>query len=1346
MELNFNAYNVYQKKVIRHLLIIITAFTCCHHLAAQEFSTEDYAFKAANMQFKAKQVIPPSPEAAELGKYGNVPVSLFTGTPKISIPLYELGANKLSLPVSISYNASGFKPQDIATWIGLYWSLNAGGAVTRSAIGNPDIPENYFSKGAVSLPPVNDIYANYDLISQMRKAEWETQPDIYYYNFGNLNGKFFIKPDQTVFKKTKDNLKISHCITCTPGTSTYFIITDEQGNIYEFNEVEISTTTSDPVEAPNDAPPARSTYVYPSTWYLSSITSPDYSEKLVFEYYSAPLEHTQYTNYFQNQSITYSRKTITAGIPSCNQADVSTSSSISSSTPPILKTTRKYLKKISLLRMNSLVSYIDFESAIDQREDLNNADFPGERLLQHVKVYNRHSNNGTSTLVKHFKFNYGYFTNTTYSYKRLKLESLEEVPLNAGTTAKPPHQFDYAAADNIPDYITPGIDHWGFSNGAISNYSLVPDIQIAEFESYGLDANREPNISSAATLLSKITYPTGGYTLFEYEENKAKDEYAPVYTERPIGGVRIKKLTDYSFANKKAVVKNYEYLNEDGTTSGKAAFPEYLTSSTYHHEPEPCLLIDYWTGEFRPQCCPIAVEYDIVNFTVSANSVQGLGSFQGSHIGYTRVVETQTDVDNNIPLGKTVYEYHTEALLQHDDHVGNGDLLRETVFDNNNKLISESTNQYLYFNVGGIGGYFPTANTQQDNRVRACKINYNNNISYEWRTISGNYSEPCIESRIYSTKFYISGYAVTAQDKQLLTQTQKLYDQLSNAYITTVKQYEYGNAMHTFPTKITQTTSNGEVALTEKKYTLDYTIPVSGTLDAATSGIKLLQDMNIIGAEIEMVQYRQNENGTNKRYIGGMLTVYDQYTPSPKDIYRLELSQPLNNFQLSSTNGTFSYSNNYKLMGSFKYDGTGNLIQQSKAKDMPKAYVWDYNGVHPTAEVSNASAESIAYSSFETETTGYWTAIDNLSANRVSSGFSGAYSYNLAGSIGITKTSLLSIRSYVVSYWSKNGPVTVSSNTGGTSLFTGTSHNGWTYYEHTLPQNSTSVTLMASGVNIDELRLHPKDAQMTTYTYELYKGALTSTVTANSKINYFEYDGYYRLMNIKDDDGNIIKNYKYNYGLGTVLNGSTTTLFYNSAFQESFLRNDCPSSSEPHPIVYKVPYGRYVSSVSQEDADAKAVADIDANGQAYANQFGECRYYSEQRQSAPTLRNNCYDKKYGPPTPGMTVVYAVPARRYYSLVSVAAANALAEADVTANTQTYANAEGSCTCMLPNERYMSPTGPCETVDPNYKTYIAVEYYSSNPLSQKYKCFYVYVFSDGSQSPVYHHFSSTTCVNQ
>jgi hypothetical protein len=50
----------------------------------------------------APNIIPPSPEAAALGKYGDVPVSKYTGVPDISIPLYTLQSKNIQVPITLS--------------------------------------------------------------------------------------------------------------------------------------------------------------------------------------------------------------------------------------------------------------------------------------------------------------------------------------------------------------------------------------------------------------------------------------------------------------------------------------------------------------------------------------------------------------------------------------------------------------------------------------------------------------------------------------------------------------------------------------------------------------------------------------------------------------------------------------------------------------------------------------------------------------------------------------------------------------------------------------------------------------------------------------------------------------------------------------------------------------------------------------------------------------------------------------------------------------------------------------------------------------------------------------------
>lgn len=70
-------------------------------------------------------VIPPSPEAASLGKFGEVPVSYYTGIPDISIPLVQIAEKNLAVNVGLSYHAGGIKVEETASRVGLGWALNA---------------------------------------------------------------------------------------------------------------------------------------------------------------------------------------------------------------------------------------------------------------------------------------------------------------------------------------------------------------------------------------------------------------------------------------------------------------------------------------------------------------------------------------------------------------------------------------------------------------------------------------------------------------------------------------------------------------------------------------------------------------------------------------------------------------------------------------------------------------------------------------------------------------------------------------------------------------------------------------------------------------------------------------------------------------------------------------------------------------------------------------------------------------------------------------------------------------------------------------------------------------------
>ncbi len=167
-----------------------------------------------------------------------------------------------------------------------------------------------------------------------------------------------------------------------------------------------------------------------------------------------------------------------------------------------------------------------------------------------------------------------------------------------------------------------------------------------------------------------------------------------------------------------------------------------------------------------------------------------------------------------------------------------------------------------------------------------------------------------------------------------------------------------------------------------------------------------------------------------------------------------------------------------------------NPVQVLPRSGITQSYIWDYHSTEPVAKVSNAAQTDIAYTSFEADGKGNWTFAGAAAADGTSP--TGKQCYSLAGG-SISKSGLTSTTTYVVSYWSKTGAsYTVTGNTG---FIQGKTTNGWTYFEHTVT-GVTTVTVSGTG-SIDELRLYPSTAQMSTYTYTPLLG-LTSACDADN--------------------------------------------------------------------------------------------------------------------------------------------------------------------------------------------------------------------------------------------------------
>ena len=142
-----------------------------------------------------------------------------------------------------------------------------------------------------------------------------------------------------------------------------------------------------------------------------------------------------------------------------------------------------------------------------------------------------------------------------------------------------------------------------------------------------------------------------------------------------------------------------------------------------------------------------------------------------------------------------------------------------------------------------------------------------------------------------------------------------------------------------------------------------------------------------------------------------------------------------------------------------------------------------------------------------------------------------------------------------------------------------------------------------------------------------------------------------------------------------------TNLWYNTEKEKVFYKNDCEDGFVGAPYTYRVEAGKYTSDVSQEDADQKALDDIERNGQNQANLNGECipdPNYFIGKASARVQKNDCDPESQTGSFVDLTEKDLVGyPDDFVSRESQEAANALAEAAMEEQKQDLANQKGTC---------------------------------------------------------------------
>jgi RHS repeat-associated protein len=439
-----------------------------------------------------------APAAASLGRFGEVPVSLHTGQPDISIPLFTAAGRTLQLPVSLRYQSGGIRLDDVGSWVGMGWALEAGGVITRSVRGLPDdSPYGYWNTGhvfyddAVWPRPSSVSVGTHPVFLNIQQGYVDGEPDQFFFNFAGRAGQFVIGP--TGASSTQKEVRtIPHQkLRIEPQASfTRWVVTAEDGTRYTFAAVDttmdLGGTSSGTGGFVNVRRPD-----YISSWHLTEIRAP-----------AGDVIRLHYTRYTVRHFLTdgAGRFNMVNQVNDCSQAS------------DFVSRNGQQFKTHRLDSITSAAHTIRFIPDATLRADaLDDAGNRQEPRLAQIEV-----RTPTGTVVRRFVFDHDYFGGN-----RLRLKNVFEQ--NAAGNALPPWTFEYDP-QSFPARGSFAQDHGGYWNGKSSNYMLVP-AAIGQFSlldgNYQVSypgADRSPDGAFARVgVLTRLTYPTGGSSAFTWE-------------------------------------------------------------------------------------------------------------------------------------------------------------------------------------------------------------------------------------------------------------------------------------------------------------------------------------------------------------------------------------------------------------------------------------------------------------------------------------------------------------------------------------------------------------------------------------------------------------------------------------------------------------------------------------------------------------------------------------------------------------------------------------------------------------------------------------------------------------
>ncbi len=837
-------------------------------------------------------ILPTTPEISGLLRYLEYPVNLYTGLVDISIPLYEIKTKDFVVPITLKYHSSGIKVTDVASWVGLGWSLDVGGTISRKVNGKPDDEQPRLVMLADTINPYEDT--DWFNLQGIETGVYDSEPDLFMYNFPGESGRF-------IFNSDHQPVYIPHSpiiLQKTGNPIQSFSLKDCKGNKYFYGDIfpvcvnYASKSGGDPI----------------STWMLSKMSNANNTDSIEFFYQSAG------SGVMNEDRMDY-----------ISVIDEPYSSGGGYIPTPIIQ---PYTPTLQTVGEEKVPYEIHFQEGVVKFVLTN--DFRQDRYLSTIfkslEAIEIYSKNNLTTPIKTIDFYKSYFINNQ-GHKRLRLDSVRIYDQEKQKYLL--YKFDYNETNKLPEYLSRQRDLWGYYNGK-SNNILVPNQSIAYkptmlgiHETRIIGSNimdgREPDPEKMkAYIIKRITYPTGGYSEFEFETNRYADGEQIKYA----GGLRIAGIVNCDgFGN--VLRKTYKYPSY-------GRLNVFLNNFTFNSG-SLVTIGQYWTDG------GLGHSYSSNSRIYTSSPSVDINPYDGSPVVYSSVTEYDGDSINN--KGLIVYQYSDEpdyfTVLTGHYNLSLPIPLPNIPRNREPKIIMLSRSykrglllrKTIYKNVNG--NYIPVSSTENEYFVYPENNQINVGLAV-WRDVeyiggtSSNYRD-----------FYnYDNYHVFTGDNKIKYSAEYTYDNLDNTkYVKKETFFNYNNPTYlqvsTIKSVLNREANSSDTLFHNILYATDFSTPI----------YKKMKDSSMISYPI-VEQRFMNQNALDEKRTNYILNNQGFISPSSVEIKKGQ--EPF------ETRIAFN-----------EYDEWNNLRSVNKINDLNTSYIWCYNGQYPVIKAANVDFATI---------------------------------------------------------------------------------------------------------------------------------------------------------------------------------------------------------------------------------------------------------------------------------------------------------------------------------------------------------------------------------------------------